>query len=172
MPKLPEKRGRKPKDGVLSVREQQFIRAWLCESCTLGEAYLKINPKADKKNRDLANSEGYRLKERIKAKIGYSKMMEYGGLGEETLIKKHRALLDAKRVVYATDGGKITDVKVFDDPTTQMAALKHANELHGHVIAKSSVDVAVRPGRQHWTDVLRDAEDALELPEGESEDES
>lgn len=169
MPKRLETRGRKPKDGILSVREQQFIRAWLCESKTLGDAYLKINPKADKNNRELANSEGYRLKERIKAKIGYAKMMEYGGLGEETLIKKHRELLDAKRVVYATDGGKITDVKTFDDPTTQMAALRHANELHGHIMDKKAIDVTVHQGRRHWTEVLQDAE-TNELKEGDESD--
>lgn len=170
MPKRLETRGRKPKDGMLSIREQQFLRMWLCESKTLADAYLKINPKADKVKRQNAAIEGHRLKERIKAKIGYSKMMEYGGLGEETLIKKHKELLNAKRVVYATDGGKITDIKTFDDPQTQMQALKHANELHGHIVEKRSMDVAIFQGRQHWTDVLRDAEEK-ELPEGDSDDE-
>lgn len=172
MPKLPERRGRKPKDGVLSVREQQFLRAWLCDSKTLAESYLKINPKADAKKRKNAANEGWLLKERIKKRIGYAKMMEYGGLGEETLIKKHRELLNAKRVVYATNEGQITDVQMFDDPTTQMAALRHANELHGHIVDKRSLDVAVHQGRQHWTDVLRDAEDQTnQLPEGHDEDE-
>jgi len=169
MPKRLETRGRKPKDGVLSVREQQFIQAWLCSGLTLAESYLKINPNADKKKLENAKQEGYRLKERIKKKIGYAKMMEYGGLGEELLIKKHRELLNAKRVIYATNEGKISDTKEVEDTTTQMAALKHANELHGHVIDRRSLDVAIHQGRQHWTDVLREAE-LPELPEGDDDD--
>lgn len=157
------RRGRKPKDGFLTVREQQFIKAWLCEGMPLGQAYLKIVPNASK---NLAAQKGYALKEQIKKRVGYQKMMEYGGLGEELLVKKHLELLNSKRTLVATEGGKITDTLEVPDNTTQMAALKHANELAGHIVSKSEVDLAMRIGKQHWTDVLRDAES----PEDESDE--
>lgn len=145
------------------------MKWWLVDNLPLGAAFLKLKPDTKK---DLAAQEGYKLKERIKRKVGYAKMMEYGGLGEEALIKKHRELLNAKRVIHATDAGKITDVKEFDDGPTQMAALRHANELHGHIMDKKAIDLTVHQGRRHWTEVLKDAEDGVkELPEGRDEDE-
>ena len=146
--------GRKPKDGFLTVKQQRFVKAWL-DGMTIGDAYMLINPGVKK---DIARNKGWQFKEHLKKSIGYAKLMEYGGLGEDLLIKKHLELLNSNRTIIATEGGKITDTLEVPDNTVQMSALKHANELLGHVVSKSEVDVAMRMGKQHWTDMLKDSE--------------
>lgn len=160
-----ETRGRKPK-GDMTIREQKFLDLWINHGMTLTDAYMKLYPESRK---ETAYVKAWNLKEKIKTRDGFRRIMEAAGIGEEYLAKKHMELLNAKKTIYATSEGQITDTMELANTEVQMQALKHANELHGHIITKSAIDVAVSQGRRHWTDVLSDAEQNEGQEDGDDE---
>ncbi len=127
-PKATSRRGRKPK-GEITIKNRKFLKL-VVEGMSPPDAYQKLYPDAAPAT---ARRKGYQLMQKLKEKQSYIEAMDAAGLTDEALAKKHFELLHAKKVVTASFEGRITDEKEYDDPQTQMAALKHANTLKGHV---------------------------------------
>lgn len=64
---------------------------------------------------------------------------ESGGISDEYLREKHKALLEAKETKFFQEKGIVTDERTVEDNTTRLNALKLAHQIKGNLIERSQV---------------------------------
>jgi len=64
-------------------------------------------------------------------------LYEDGGISDDYLREKHRALLEAKETKFFQEKGMVTDEREVEDNTTRLNALKLAHQIKGNLIEKT-----------------------------------
>jgi len=62
---------------------------------------------------------------------------ENGGISDDYLREKHKALLEAKEMKFFQENGIVTDSREVDDNGTRLGALKLAHQLKGNLVEKT-----------------------------------
>lgn len=123
--------GAKKRIAGLTLTERAFIKAYF-KTMSNTSAYMATHENCTRKT---AGLRGFRMKEAIVARIGYTAFLEIGGISDAKLIKTHEELLNS------------------EDEHVRIRAVKIGYQVKQRLIERH--DVNISEGKECFTDALR-----------------